>query len=66
MKVAAEFREKDRHERLEDAKKERFEKLHAEADECEAMYKDLEQNWMLSAEKVLPLELYTKVRSNFK
>jgi hypothetical protein len=30
------------------------------------MYKELEQNWMLSAEKVLPLELYTKVRSNFK
>ena len=62
VKVAAEFREKDRHDRLDEAKKERYERLHQEADECEAMYKEIEGNWFVAAEKILPLELYEKVK----
>jgi len=62
VKVAAEFREWTRRERVKALRKERFEKLHQEAAETEVMYKELEQGWNLKAEKLLPLELYEKIQ----
>lgn len=62
MKVGAEFREVRRRDQVKASRKERFEKQRAEAAACEEMYKALEENWNLSAEKTLPLELYEQVR----
>ena len=61
MKVAAEYREKVRHVRMDESRKERLQRLHDEANESQTMYNQITENWMNSAEKLLPLEFYTKV-----
>ncbi|CAG7823676.1 unnamed protein product [Allacma fusca] len=66
VKVAAEYREKTRHQRLDESKKQRLERLHNEAKEAQEMYENINKNWLASAEKMLPMELYEKIQEQQK
>lgn len=66
VRVAAENRERIRHIKVDENKKERLERLQKEADECQTMYEDLKPNWDISGEKTLPVDLFEKIKAQMQ
>lgn len=66
VRVAAECREKLRHVKQEENRKDRMERLQKESDECQEMYEALKPNWDLSGEKALPIDLFEKIKTQMQ
>ncbi|ODN04668.1 Dynein regulatory complex protein 1, partial [Orchesella cincta] len=63
VRIAAECREKLRHTKQTENRKERLDRLRQESQECQELYEDLKPNWDLKGEKILPLDLHAKIKS---
>ncbi|CAL8111767.1 unnamed protein product [Orchesella dallaii] len=63
VRIAAECREKNRHIKQSENRKERLDRLRQESTECQELYENLKPNWDLKGEKILPLDLHSKIKA---
>lgn len=66
VRVAAECREKRRHIKEQESRKERLRRLQEEAAECDRIYEELKPKFNLSAQKKLPMELFDGVKTQMQ
>lgn len=66
VRVAVENREKLRHAKATESRKERIDRLNSESQDCQTLYDELKPNFDVTTEKTLPLDLFQKVKGQMQ